>query len=70
MLGHFGFSYIGLIYLLLLFIPNTIWARHKPKGYDPSGENRVLLIFERVGQVLCTVTILFFSDYNPRSLEP
>jgi len=68
--GHYGFSYIGLIYLLLLFIPNAIWARNKPKGYDPSGENRILQIFERIGQVLCTATILFFSDYNPRSLEP
>ena len=22
----FGFSYVGLIYLLMLFIPNMIWA--------------------------------------------
>jgi len=69
-LGHFGFSYIGLIYMLLIEIPNIIWARHKPKGYDPSGENRVLLIFERAGQVLCTAAILFFGDYNPRGLTP
>ena len=70
MLGHFGFSYIGLIYMLLIEIPNLIWARHKPKGYDPSGENKVLLIFERAGQILCTAAILFFSDYNPHSLTP
>ena len=69
-MGHFGFSYIGLIYMLMLFIPNILWAHHKPEGYDPSGENKVLLAFERVGQVLCTVTILFFSDTNPRSWEP
>ena len=69
-MGHFGFSYIGLVYMLMIEIPNILWARRKPKGYDPSGENKVLLIFERVGQVLCTVTILFFSDYNPRYLEP
>lgn len=57
MLGHFGFSYVGLIYLLMLYIPNIIWAQRKPEGYDPSGENKLLLIFERVGQVLCTASV-------------
>jgi hypothetical protein len=66
MTGHLGFSYIGLIYLLMLFVPNSIWARNKPKGYDPSNENKWLLAFERAGQMLCTGTILFFNDYNPK----
>lgn len=63
-MGHFGFSYVGLIYLLMLFIPNIIWSGKLPKGYDPSGENRVLLVLERVGQVLTTASALLFSDYN------
>ncbi len=29
-----GFSYIGLIWLLMLFIPNFIWMKNKPKGYE------------------------------------
>jgi len=70
MFGIFGFSYIGLIYLLMLWIPNFMWAKHKPDGYDPSGESKVLLVFERVGQVLCTASILLFTDYNPRSVDP
>lgn len=70
MFGHFGFSYIGLIYMLMLQIPNGLWARRKPEGYDPSGENKLLLILERIGQVLCTASILLFSDYNPVSFEP
>lgn len=69
-MGHFGFSYIGLIYMLMIQIPNIMWARRKPEGYDPSDENKLLLIFERVGQVLCTVTVLFFSDTNPQIWEP
>jgi len=69
-LGHFGFSYIGLLYMLMIEVPNILWARRKPAGYDPSGENKVLLVLERAGQVLCTASILLFSDYNPRSLEP
>ncbi len=27
MLGHLGFSYIGLIFLIALFIPNIIWIK-------------------------------------------
>ena len=69
MLGNFGFSYIGLIYMLMLQIPNFMWARKKPVGYDPSGENKILLVIERAGQVLCTASILLFTDYEPRSLE-
>jgi len=69
-LGHFGFSYVGLIYLLLLWVPNALWARRLPAGYDPAGESRALLVTERAGQVLCTASILLFSDYNPRALEP
>lgn len=50
MLGHFGFSYIGLLFLLLLFIPNVIWTRKKPQGYMPGKENKVLVFFERIGE--------------------
>lgn len=67
--GHIGFSYIGLIYMVALMIPNILWARHKPKDYDPSSENKVLQIFEKIGQVLCTVALLFFSDTNPKGFE-
>ena len=70
MFGHIGFSYIGLIYLLMLFVPNMIWVRNKPQGYDPSNENKWLLAFERTGQALCTITILSFSDFNPTVFEP
>ena len=29
-----GFSYVGLIFLLMLFIPNILWSRKKPLGYS------------------------------------
>ncbi len=65
---HFGFSYIGLLYLLMLFIPNMIWTKHKPQGYDEyaKNENKFLLAFERVGEVLVCVCVLIFSDFNIR----
>ena len=65
-LGNLGFSYIGLIYLLILFIPNAIWARNKPAGYDElaKNENKLLLVLERAGQVCTTCCALIFSNYN------
>ena len=36
-MGHFGFSYMGIIFLLLLIVPNLVWTKHQPKGYDPMG---------------------------------
>ena len=29
-MGHFGFSYTGLIFLLMLTVPNLIWTKHQP----------------------------------------
>lgn len=69
MVGHLGFSYVGLIYLLMLFVPNIIWSKNKPIDYDNIHENKILLLFERVGQVCCTCSILIFSDYNIASFS-
>lgn len=67
MIGHFGFSYVGLIFLMLLFIPNIVWIRKKPQGYIAENENKVLLLFERSGEVLTTVFALVFDDFNLHS---
>ncbi|SER09439.1 Pimeloyl-ACP methyl ester carboxylesterase [Lachnospiraceae bacterium NE2001] len=65
---HFGFSYVGLIFLLMLFIPNGIWAKNPPKDYEEfsKNENKVLLIFERIGEVLVSTLVLIFADCNVR----
>ncbi len=65
---HFGFSYVGLIYLLMMFIPNIIWTKHKPKDYEQylQGENKILQIFEKAGEILVCVCVLVFSDFNIR----
>ncbi len=69
-MGHFGFSYVGFIFLLMLTVPNLIWTKHQPKEYTDQNENKVLLIFERVGQVCVTCTALVFSDFNIRDWSP
>ncbi len=70
MFGHLGFSYVGLIYLLMLWIPNVIWSKNKPIDYDSTHENKILVLFERVGQVCCTGSIMIFSDYNIAAFSP
>lgn len=63
---NFGFSYVGLIYLLMLFIPNILWSKNKPENYDKYvvNENRILLVFERLGEIFACCFALIFSDFN------
>ena len=65
---HFGFSYVGLIYLFMLFMPNSIWTKYKPRDYEQYAqkENKVLQILEKIGQVLVCCCVLIFSDFNIR----
>lgn len=65
---HFGFSYTGLVFLLMLFIPNMIWTKNQPKDYEQyaKNENKFLLIMERSGEVLVCCCVLVFSDFNVR----
>ena len=69
---QFGFSYVGLIYLVMLMLPNIIWTKNKPKDYEKyiGNENKVLLAFERVGEVLVSCTALIFSDFNIKPWSP
>ncbi len=64
MFGNFGFSYVGLLFLLMLFIPNMIWLHGKPQGYTCNKENKILLFFERSGEALTCCCSLVFSDFN------
>ena len=63
-MGHFGFSYVGFVFMLMLIVPNLIWTKYQSKEYDFKDENKVLLVFERVGQVGVTGAALVFSDFN------
>jgi len=63
-LGTMGFSYIGLIYVLMITIPNLVWLKFKPENYSTENENKVLVWFERIGQTLVTFVVLSFSDFN------
>ena len=63
---QFGFSYVGLVYLVMLMLPNIIWTKNQPKDYEKyaHNENKVLLGFERAGEVLVSCAALVFSDFN------
>ena len=40
MFGHFGFSYVGFLFLIMLTVPNLIWTKKQPKGYSAENENK------------------------------
>ncbi|MBP5359438.1 MAG: hypothetical protein J6Y69_09725 [Treponema sp.] len=69
---HFGFSYVGLIYLVMLMVPNIFWAKNKPKDYEKyvGNENKILGVLERIGEVLVSTIVLIFSDFNLREWTP
>lgn len=69
-MGHLGFSYVGAVYLAMLFIPNLLWAKRKPAGYSSQGENRFLQVLERLGEIGVTCCALFFQDWNLRPWTP
>lgn len=63
---HFGFSYVGLIFLIMLMVPNLFWTKNQPKNYEKyvHNENKIMLAFERVGEVLVACLVLIFRDFN------
>lgn len=69
---NLGFSYTGLIFLLMLTIPNLIWTKNQPVDYEKyvKTENKILLAFERAGQVAVSCLILIFSDFNIQGISP
>ena len=69
---NFGFSYIGLIFMAMLIIPNIIYTKNQPKDYEiySAEENKVLQIFERIGEALVTCCALIFSDFYIGKISP
>lgn len=68
---HFGFSYIGLIFLIMLTAPNLLWTKNKPKDYDKyaANEKKVLLAMERIGEAAVSCLALIFSDFNVQGVS-
>ncbi len=69
--NRFGFSYIGFLFLVMLMIPNFIWTKNKPTNYEKyiKNENKILLILERIGEVLVTCISLIFTDFNIENIS-
>lgn len=62
----FGFSYIGMIYLLMLFIPNILWTKHQPKDYKNQVdiENKIFVLLEKIGEISVSCIVLIFTNFN------
>lgn len=68
---HFslGIGYVGIVFLLMLFIPNVIWTKYQPIGYElyVKNENKILGLLEKIGEVGATILLPAFTDYNFKS---
>lgn len=63
-----GFCVSGAVFLVMLFVPNILWAKKKkPDGYEEAAqrENRILLLLERAGEVCVTAALLIFPACDP-----
>jgi len=65
-MGHIGFSWVGLLFLAMLMLPNLLWTKNQPEGYSSEGESKILVFLERAGEISAVCTLLVFSDLNPR----
>ncbi|MCR4616383.1 MAG: hypothetical protein K5756_09575 [Clostridiales bacterium] len=63
---NFGFSYVGLIFLIMLMLPNLLWTKNKPRDYEKyaANENKILLAMEKIGEVSVSCLALIFTDFN------
>ena len=71
-LPKWGISIVGIVFLLMLFIPNIIWSKKQPTGYEESAkrENKVLLALERAGEGLVSTLVLIDRRLDKFSLSP
>ena len=69
-MGHVGFSYMGLIFLLMLFIPNLIWMKKIPQGYTSEQENKCLLFLERLREIMKRREEKLHKQTKPYELPP
>lgn len=64
---RFGFSWLGAVYLALLFIPNGIFASSPPAEFSAlsAGEPTVLVSLERTGQALACIFVVCTAKLQP-----
>ena len=36
---NFGFSFVGLLFLVMLFVPNILWSKCPPNDYEKYSKN-------------------------------
>ena len=71
-LPKWGISIVGIVFLLMLFIPNIIWAKNQPEGYEEAAkrESKKLLAFERTGEVLACMFVVSDRRLDNFSTSP
>lgn len=67
----FGFSWIGCSIVLLLLIPNIIWSKYSPQGYNAyvKQENITLRILERLGEIAIICLLLISQNFHIQGID-
>lgn len=56
------FNYIGLIFIVIIMLPNIIWAI-KNKNYESRYNNKVINVFEQIGRYGSIIFMIFNIPY-------
>ena len=52
------FNVFGLIFIVLIMIPNIIYANRCKDGYDNKWNNKVVMILEQIGRYGCIIFMI------------
>lgn len=69
MFGTLGFSYVGILFLFCLFIPNIMYLFNLPIDYVKTEENKILGALEKIGQALCTILLVISKNLDIKGIN-
>lgn len=58
------FNYIGLIIIILIMIPNIIYFKINPSGFNNIYKNKYVELFEQIGRYGCFILMIFNIPYT------
>ncbi len=53
------FNLYGLVFIIIIMIPNTVYAVNCKNGFNDLYKNKIIEAFEQIGRVGCLTTMIF-----------
>lgn len=67
---RFGFSWLGVAFVVTLFVPDIVWARNRPGGPEPQATSSMALGLERLGQILVCAALITCEPLQIGAFDP